>query len=60
MKRHLQYWWAKIRNDFLRLCWFGPNEAQFVEEVISGLRRDAGLAALLDEKQAEMDREKIH
>lgn len=51
MKRHLRYWWARIRNDFLRLCWFGPNEHQFVEEVMSGLRRDKKLAELLDEHQ---------
>lgn len=58
MRRHLKYWIARIRNDFLRLFWSGPNEEQFVEEVMSGLRRDAGLAALMDEKQAEIDREK--
>ena len=53
MKRHVRYWWAKLRNDFLRLFWFGPNEAQFVEEVMSGLRRDKHMAALLDEYDSE-------
>lgn len=53
MKRHLKYLWAKIRNDFLRLLWTGPNEAQFVEEVMAGLRRDPELAALLDEHESK-------
>ena len=47
--RHLRYWWARIRNDFLRLCWFGPTEHQFVDEVMLGLRRDKVISDLLDE-----------
>lgn len=57
MKRHLAYWWARIRNDFLRLAWLGPTEEQFVEEVMTGLRRDKKLAELMDEKQREIDAE---
>lgn len=49
MKYHLLYWWAKLRNDFLRLCWFGPNESQFVEELMRGLERDSHLRKLLDD-----------
>ena len=48
MKYHIRYWWAKLRNDFLRLFWFGPSEEQFVEEVMSDLERSDGLRALLD------------
>jgi len=52
MKRHLKYWLARIRNDFLRLFWTGPNEEQFVEEVMASLRRDPELAVLLDEHES--------
>lgn len=53
MKWHIVYWWARLRNDFLRLCWFGPNEAQYVQEVMAGLRKtDKGLSALLDEYES--------
>lgn len=56
MIRHLRYWWARIRNDFLRLCLLGPNESQFVEEIMLDLRRDLALSKLIDEKQQEIDR----
>jgi len=53
MKWHIVYWWARLRNDFLRLCWFGPTEAQYVQEVMAGLRKtDKGLSALLDEYES--------
>lgn len=58
MKRHLHYWWARIRNDFLRLVFIGPSEQQFVEEHMTKLRRDPVIARLLDEHQAKMDRER--
>lgn len=58
MKRHLRYWYARIRNDFLRLVLIGPSEHQFVEEQITKLRRDPLIARLLDEHQAKMDRER--
>jgi hypothetical protein len=57
MTRHLLYWWARVRNDFLRLCWFGPTEHQFVEEVMAGLRRDKLIAQLLDEAEAVKTKE---
>lgn len=49
MKYHCLYWWAKLRNDFLRLCWFGPSESQFVEELMRSLERDSHLRKLLDD-----------
>lgn len=49
MKRHIRYWHARLRNDLLRLCLIGPNERQFVEEVMSKLRRDRRLSDLMDD-----------
>ena len=53
MKRHIRYWWARLRNDFLRLILIGPSEAQFVEELMAGLRRDEHLANLLDKHKTK-------
>lgn len=55
MKYHIRYWWAKLRNDFLRLFWLGPNEAQFVEELMADLRRGSDLRALLDEYESRRE-----
>jgi mRNA-degrading endonuclease YafQ of YafQ-DinJ toxin-antitoxin module len=45
--RYVKYWWARLRNDFLRLTPFGPSEAQLIEEVLAKLKRDKKLAEIL-------------
>lgn len=57
MMRHIRYWCTRIRNDFLRLCLIGPGQRQIAEEIEFRLRRDPKLDLIMDEKQAEMDRE---
>jgi hypothetical protein len=50
VKWHFIYWWARLRNDFLRLVWFGPDECQYVQEMMAGLKKsDRKIAALLEE-----------
>ena len=55
MWRHIRYWLARLRNDFLRLCWFGPSEEQYVEEIMSSLKRDAHLEMLLNEHESKLE-----
>lgn len=43
MKYHIKYWYARLRNDFLRLIFIRPSEQQYVEEVMGSLRRDPEL-----------------
>jgi len=57
MNYHLRYWLARLRNEFRQITFQPVNEADAVEQVMSGLKRDPGLRKLIEEKEAEIAKE---
>lgn len=61
MKRHLVYWWARIRNDFLRLVLVGPSEQQDGVDTKQLLgHKSASAAALYGDSRGEWVRVSIN
>ena len=54
MNWHLRYWLARFRNEFRQLTLQDVDEADAVEQVMSGLKRDLTLRKLIEEKEAEI------
>lgn len=54
MNMHLRYWLARLRNEFRQLTLQEPDEADCVEQVMSGLKRDPTLRKIIEEKEAEL------
>jgi len=57
MNYHLRYWLAHLRNDLRQILCRPIDEADAVEQVMSGLKRDPVLRKLIEEKEAEIARE---